>query len=142
MGLDLLKLEKVKKRGSSIIARCPACAETGNDRKGEHLFVNNSGQFGCVLYPGVDGQQHRQRIFDLVGIKENSCIYFEIKKPPFSLVTDHKVIQKDILGHLGHIKSTHARKNLEIYQCRNEDNKQEECADTVPSVPTDTTGNI
>ncbi len=50
MGLDSSKLENIKKRGSITIARCPACAEDGGDNKGEHLFINNEGRFGCVLY--------------------------------------------------------------------------------------------
>jgi hypothetical protein len=101
MGLDLNRLEKVRRRGSNTIARCPACSEAGGDRKGEHLFINNSGHFGCVLYPGADGQTHRQRIFELVG-----SLLFGSPGPV--------VIQNDILGHLGHFNSTHARKSLNI----------------------------
>ncbi|MCX5711587.1 MAG: hypothetical protein NTY47_00730 [Candidatus Omnitrophica bacterium] len=102
MGLDLFKLEKVKRQGARTIARCPACAEAGGDRRGEHLFISDRGQFGCVLYPGVDGKTHRQRIFELVGAKETPGKDFEVKKPPLSLITGYKVVQKDILGHLGH----------------------------------------
>lgn len=134
MGLDVIRLEKVKRRGSNIIARCPACAEAGNDIKGEHLFINDREQFGCVLYPGGDGQQHRQRIFELAGVKEMTGKGFEIKKPLSSPVAGHKVIQKDILGHLGHITSTHARKNLEVPVCKN--NNQEDRGEHVPTVPT------
>ena len=103
MGLDLDKLEKVKRQGSRTIARCPACAEAGDDSKGEHLFINDRGQFGCVLYSGMNGRTHRQRIFELVGVRETSSKYFEVKNPSCTLVTGHKVIQKDILGHLGHL---------------------------------------
>ena len=81
MGLDISKLEKVKRRGSSTIARCPACAEAGADRKGEHLLINDAGQFGCVLFPGQSGQQHRQRIFELAGAKETPGKSFEVRKP-------------------------------------------------------------
>ncbi|MCG2713755.1 MAG: hypothetical protein L6308_02780 [Candidatus Omnitrophica bacterium] len=108
MGLDLFKLEKVRRRGLNINARCPACAEAGHDRKGEHLFINDTGQFGCVLFPGQDGQQHRQRIFELVGVKEVSGKGFQIRKAVSFLVAGPTIIQKDILGHLGHIKSIHA----------------------------------
>lgn len=139
MGLNFDKLERLKRRGSNTIARCPACAEAGSDRKGEHLFINNNGQFGCVLYPGQDGQQHRQRIFELAGLSAEQTIrkpkhkYFGIKSPTSFEQTEQKVIQKDILGQLGHIKSTHARKNLKnIYK----DNAQEDCPNTDPSVPT------
>ena len=67
--LDLNKLEKVRERGGKTIARCPACAETGNDKKGEHLFIAADGKFGCVQFPGTDGEQHRTRIFALAGIR-------------------------------------------------------------------------
>ena len=134
MGLDLSRLEKVKRRGSSVIARCPACAENGNDRKGEHLLINDAGQFGCVLFPGQSGQQHRQRIFELVGIKETSGKVFEIRKPP-PLASRAMVIQKDILGHLGRIQSTHARKIFKNCLNENEHRTQEEPLNTVPSVP-------
>jgi len=69
MALDILKLEKVKHRGASTTARCPACAEDGGDNKGEHLFINREGRFGCVLYPREEGILHRKRIFELVGLK-------------------------------------------------------------------------
>lgn len=133
MGLALSKLVKVRRRGSSTIARCPACAEAGGDRKGEHLFINDHDQFGCVLYPGADGQQHRKRIFELAGIKEETKKHFDVKNPSSPFIAGHKVIQKDILGHLGHIESTHARKNLENHLSA--DNTQNDCPDADPSVP-------
>ncbi|MFC1551908.1 hypothetical protein ACFL6P_05010 [Candidatus Latescibacterota bacterium] len=122
MGLDINKLEKVKGRGSNTIAQCPACAEDGGDRKGEHLFINDRGQFGCVLYPGADGQTHRQRIFEMAGMIETKGNWFEIRKPLSSPAPGHTVIQKDILGHLGHIESTYARKSLNA-PIKNNDNK-------------------
>ena len=70
--LDLNKLEKVRRRGRKYIARCPACAEAGGDRKGEHLFFGEDGRFGCVQFPGPDGKQHRKRIFELAGIPEKT----------------------------------------------------------------------
>ncbi|KKS44570.1 MAG: hypothetical protein UV05_C0004G0005 [candidate division CPR1 bacterium GW2011_GWA2_42_17] len=133
MGLDLAKLEKVKRRGSNTIARCPACAEAGSDRKGDHLFINDRDQFGCVLYPGEDGQQHRKRIFELAGIKERPNKYFEVKKSPSPLIAENSVIQKDILGHLGHIKSTHARKVIDEPPSKRE--FQKELLNSVPPVP-------
>lgn len=134
MGLDLSRLEKVKRRGSNVIARCPACAESGGDHKGEHLLINDAGQFGCVLFPGQSGQQHRQRIFELVGVKETPGKVFEIRKPP-PLASKAMVIQKDILGHLGRIQSTHARKIFKNCLNENEHRTQEEALNTVPSVP-------
>lgn len=109
MSFDLTKLEKIRRRGANTIARCPACAEIGNDRKGEHLFITDKGKFGCVLYPGAEGHQHRQRIFKLVGVKENTDKEFEVRKPCLSIGTNNLIIEKNILGHLGHIQSTHAR---------------------------------
>ena len=132
MGLDVSKLEKVRRRGSNTIARCPACAEAGNDRKGEHLFINDEGQFGCVLYPGPEGSAHRQRIFELAGIKDMLRKGFEIKKP-CATSPGPMVIQNDILGHLGHFNSTHARKSLNAPAIK--DNSQEDLKETVPSDP-------
>jgi hypothetical protein len=134
MGLDLSKLEKVKRRGSNTIARCPACAESGNDHKGEHLLINDAGQFGCVLFPWQSGQQHRQRIFELAGVKEMPSKSFEVRKP-LSTPAGASVIQKDILGHLGRIPSTHARKSFESHLNKKEYKAQEEPTDSVPSVP-------
>lgn len=134
MGLDLTKLEKVRRRGSNTIARCPACAEAGGDRKGEHLFINDRSRFGCALYPGTDGQTHRQRIFELAGAKEMTDKNFEIKKP-FSASPGPTVIQKDILGHLGHIYSTHARKNMNTPITNIDNNLREDLKETDPSVP-------
>jgi hypothetical protein len=135
MGLDRFKLEKVRCRGSNTIARCPACAETGGDRKGEHLFISDAGQLGCVLFPGADGQQHRQRIFELAGEKDIRQKTFKIRKTISTSSTERTVLQKDILGHLGRMPSTHARKNFKSYQGENEYNAKEDSNNTVPSVP-------
>lgn len=107
MGLSLEKLNKVKHRGTVIYAQCPACAEEGNDSKGNHLFVNSRGQFGCVLFPAEEGIQHRKRIFELAGEKEigdkNPKSIFQVKKPDISLRGEGRVIQKDVLGRLGRL---------------------------------------
>ncbi len=132
MGLDLNRLEKVRRRGANTIARCPACAEAGGDHKGEYLFINNSGHFGCVLYPGTDGQAHRQRIFELAGIKEMPDKRFEVRKP-LSASPGPVIIQNDILGHLGHFNSTHARKSLNPPAIK--DNSQEDLKVPVPRDP-------
>ena len=132
MGLDLLKLENVKQHGTKIIARCPACAETGNDRKGEHLFIEQNGKFGCVVFQGTDGHKHRQRIFELVGIKTDVPSGFKIRTPS-PLSSGNKVIQKDILGRLGHIQSTHARKAIDATPLIKE--TPNEPLTAVPAVP-------
>jgi hypothetical protein len=64
--LDLTRLEKVRSMGTKIIARCPACSESGGDRRGEHLAIMPSGKFACAAYPG--DTEHRRRIFALVGV--------------------------------------------------------------------------
>jgi len=66
MSLDLTKLEKLREVGNGgCQAQCPACAETGQDRTGEHLRVSPDGKFGCCVYPG--DRKHRSRIFALAG---------------------------------------------------------------------------
>jgi hypothetical protein len=69
MSLDIAKLQNVCGRGKKIIARCPACAESGCDNKGDHLVINADGRFACVVYPGhsPDAKAHRKRIFSLCG---------------------------------------------------------------------------
>ena len=66
--IDIMRLEKVRRSGTKITARCPACAAAGNDRQGNHFFIFiASGKFGCAAHSG-DGE-HRREIFALVGIK-------------------------------------------------------------------------
>ena len=132
MGLDLPKLENVRHHGTKVIARCPACAEAGNDRKGEHLFIESGGRFGCVVFPGTDGCQHRQRIFEMTGIKTGVPNGFKIRQPSFS-VSEKKAIQKDILGRLGHIQTTHARKAIDEPVLQKEN--RNEPINSVPAVP-------
>jgi hypothetical protein len=68
LSIDISRLEKVRRHGVKITARCPACGAAGNDRTGTHLFINTeSGKFGCAALPG-DGE-HRREIFAIVGIK-------------------------------------------------------------------------
>lgn len=73
MSLDLNELENKSsliRDGSNVtIARCPACAEDGGDRKGEHLIVFESGRFGCAVFPG--DKEHRQQIWRLAGQKND-----------------------------------------------------------------------
>jgi hypothetical protein len=67
--LDLAKLEHVRQRGAKVAARCPACAEQGADRTGNHLFIadDGTGPFGCIMFPGPAGDDHRKRIYALAG---------------------------------------------------------------------------
>jgi len=73
--LDLSRLEHIRHAGSRITARCPACAESGADRKGNHLAVFPSGKFACAAMPG--DSEHRRRIFALVGVVDEHERYPE-----------------------------------------------------------------
>ncbi|HSJ04496.1 MAG TPA: DUF3987 domain-containing protein, partial [Verrucomicrobium sp.] len=72
MRLDLQRLEKVKvrKEDGKVVARCPACAETGGDQSGVHLVIFASGKYGCAASQ-QDGE-HRKRIFELVGVLDDT----------------------------------------------------------------------
>ncbi|MEY5019029.1 MAG: hypothetical protein RLZ22_117 [Verrucomicrobiota bacterium] len=66
--IDIARLEKVRRHGTKITARCPACAVEGGDKAGNHFFQNaESGKFGCAKHPG--DKEHRREIFRLVGIR-------------------------------------------------------------------------
>jgi len=66
MSLDIKKLQNVKRLGGGKIeARCPACAEIGHDKKGNHLCILPSGKFGCVKHP--KDHEHNSRIHALAG---------------------------------------------------------------------------
>lgn len=64
--LDISKLNNVKKRGDKIIAACPACRADGRDKKGTHLIIYPSEQYGCAANQGDD--IHRKEIFAHAGI--------------------------------------------------------------------------
>jgi hypothetical protein len=87
MSLDVAKLEKARELAGGIVqARCPACAEGGGDRKGEHLRVYPDGRYGCCVHP-KDGE-HRKRIFALAGVRgklpfpSSGTFTLRIKTPP------------------------------------------------------------
>ncbi len=116
MGLNLEKLENVKRKGSRIIARCPACAEKGRDNKGEHLFIDEYGRFSCVVYPSEAGSEHRKRIFRLVGgkIKKNkeySSQQTKVIKVRKVNRNNGNVIKSNILGRLGRVNQTLKKHN-------------------------------
>lgn len=67
MSLDLNLLEDVRKDGEKLVARCPACAERGHDKKGDHLCIFPNGAFHCIAFSEDPG--HNQRIFELVGLR-------------------------------------------------------------------------
>ena len=79
MSLNIAKLTKVKRLDNGrVIARCPACAAVNQDQDGNHLVVYPDGRFGCVLFPGRDGQQHRKTIWTLAGDRQQ-------RRPPLIL---------------------------------------------------------
>src|SRR6516162_10081656 len=85
MSLDVAKLEKVRELAGGIVqARCPACAEGGNDRTGEHLRVYPDGKFGCCVHP--KDREHRKRIWALAGCKLHlspaGSVSLRLKTPP------------------------------------------------------------
>lgn len=97
MSLNINQLEKVRNlAGGRVEARCPACAESGNDRKGEHLLIKPDGRFGCCAYP--KDREHRKRIFALVG--DNSRKSIEVRPARVKVVGP---IRSGILGRLGRV---------------------------------------
>ena len=85
MSLDVSKLENICELAGDILqARCPACAEGGNDRSGDHLRIYPDGRFGCCVHP-KDGD-HRKRIWALAGRKlhrlSSGTFSLRIKPPP------------------------------------------------------------
>ena len=85
MSLDLGRLEQVKRLPGGIVqARCPACAEGGHDRSGEHLRIFADGRFGCCIAP--KDRPHRQRIFALAGDKEAGAFTVRVSDDPVPAV--------------------------------------------------------
>lgn len=97
MSLDLSRLEKVVALADGAVrARCPACAESGQDHQGEHLKIYPNGKFGCCVHPG--NREHRQRIFSLAGKRSPRRI--QVKAPSAKPTT---VLATGILGRLGRV---------------------------------------
>ena len=100
MSLDRTKLEKVRDLANGgLQARCPACAEAGQDRKGEHLRISPDGKFGCCVFPG--DQKHRSRIFALAGDHGPKAIRVRVASAKTA-----ETVQLDLLGRLGRVFST------------------------------------
>jgi hypothetical protein len=110
MNLNLSKLERVHHRGRKTIARCPACAESEHDYRGEHLIINEDGKFGCVVYPGnsPDARAHRKRIFALCGIRKTiqplivkKDVSHTAKEPPYIIWCGQRDVPSVPTGTLG-----------------------------------------
>ena len=100
MSLNIQKLEMVRKLAGGVVqARCPACAEGGADKTGNHLRIQADGRFGCCVHP-KDGD-HRKRIFALVGARDRQAIRVTVGGPKVA-----KIIQSDVLGRLGRVFAT------------------------------------
>ena len=80
MSLDLQRLEKVRQRGRKTIARCPACAASGGDRRGEHLVIFEDGRFGCAACP--KDTEHRKQIWEQAGVNRDPNV-IKIATPVF-----------------------------------------------------------
>jgi len=64
--IDIALLQKVRHHSNGkVTARCPACAESGSDRTGNHLAIFPDGRFACAAHAG--DHDHRKRIFALAG---------------------------------------------------------------------------
>ena len=127
MELDITKLENVKELPGKTIARCPACAEIEQDKKGEHLFIGDEDRFGCVIYPGEAGREHRQRIIALAGIRTTGT-YIDVQ---WADTRQSNIIIPDVLGRLGRLKLT----SFEKIENNILDSIQKDYSNDVPSVP-------
>jgi hypothetical protein len=100
MSLDRTKLQKVRDLANGgLQAQCPACAEAGQDRKGEHLRISPQGKFGCCVFPG--DSKHRSRIFALAGEHEPRSIRVRVASAKAA-----ESVQLDLLGRLGRVFSS------------------------------------
>lgn len=104
MSLVLSKLEKVRHLANGgVEARCPACAEGGHDRKGEHLLIKPDGRFGCCANP--KDREHRKRIFALAGDASPRSI--KVKSPAVKVAG--AAVIAGVLGRLGRVFATPAK---------------------------------
>jgi hypothetical protein len=68
--LDLKKLKILKTKGDGAYgAQCPACAQTGGDKKGQHLHIYESGAFGCAV---DKSKEHKKLIGELAGMAKQA----------------------------------------------------------------------
>src|SRR6266850_5248547 len=95
MSLDPSKLQKVVELGEGVKrARCPACAESGSDKSGQHLRIYPDGKFGCCVHPG--DVEHRKRIYALAGERGQRGIKVRVASAKAV-----QAIQSGVLGRLG-----------------------------------------
>src|ERR1041385_6042065 len=102
MSIDRTKLQKVRDLANGgKQAQCPACAEVGQDRKGEHPRISPEGKFGCCVFPG--DRKHRSRIFALAGEHGPKPISVRVASAKTAAA-----VQLDLLGRLGRVFSSSA----------------------------------
>jgi hypothetical protein len=96
MSLNISELGNARERSGKVIARCPACAEAGHDKKGDHLFICEDGRFGCVVYPGdgPEAKEHRRRIFALCGDRTIKPLVVRQTSQPSVLRTSRTPVQE------------------------------------------------
>src|SRR5262249_49543293 len=100
MSLERSKLQKVRDLANGgLQAQCPACAEGGQGRTGEHLRISAEGKFGCCVFPG--DRKHRSRIFALAGEHSPKSISVRV-----AVAKTAVAIQLDLLGRLGRVFSS------------------------------------
>ena len=155
MSLDTAKLEKVRALAGGIVqARCPACAEGGGDRKGEHLRIYPDGRFGCCVNPRE--REHRKRIFALAGDKTPRG-QFQVRVAGRAAITGERSVKGELHGAggtLGTAKAELAKGGVEVpaspadnlgtlgtdnlnprAYARAHVGELKDCQSTVPSVP-------
>jgi len=101
MSIDISKLENVRGKENKTIARCPACAELGQDKRGNHLIINGDGRFACVMFQGANGQDHRKRIFRIAGIKDSIKKTISVKQMSQASQEKLNIRVEDVLGRIG-----------------------------------------
>jgi hypothetical protein len=106
MSLNLSKLiHVVRLEGGGIRAQCPACAEAGHDKRGEHLFVFPDGGYGCCVHQG--NHEHRRRIYALAGEHKPSDLRIYRQAMP------QGTVRRDILRHINPSLRRPTEANLE-----------------------------
>jgi hypothetical protein len=140
MSLNISKLENVCTRVNKTTARCPACAEAGSDRTGDHLVIQADGRFGCVVCSGDSAEaiEHRKRIFALCGDREIKPLTIHRPKDTAGLGRLGQVnpgqsaapsLKTDLLGRLGRAFQSHLEPEGE--------SKQDDTHNTDPNHPND-----
>lgn len=113
MSIDLSQLQNVRRNGNKTIAQCPACAEMGQDKKGNHLVISGDGKFACVMFQGASGHEHRKRMFRLVGIRESPQNTISVKHTSQASHDMPKVVMDDVLGRIGRLFLSYQKKREE-----------------------------